>query len=157
MESVERRELGGIGDQRLVGQRGAFCRRSELAIAGANEAGVVFVAAAGNSGSNNDQFGNYPSGFPLPNVVSVGSTNRTDVRSAFSSYGATTVHLFALGSGDPARARRAVRADERHVDGDPHVSGALALLKSRFPSMGAATMKTRSSIDRPDPGIGRTP
>ena len=114
----------------------------ELAIQGANDAGVLFVAAAGNAGSDNDRYPNFPSNFPEPNVIAVGSTGRMDDRSPFSNYGATTVDLFAPGlqilstlpNGQYGLASGTSMAT-------PHVSGALALLKSRFPGMSAPTMK----------------
>ncbi len=59
--------------------------------------GGLVVAAAGNSGTNNDTSPFYPAGFDLPNVMAVASTNHNDVRSGFSNYGVMTVHLAAPG------------------------------------------------------------
>ena len=39
-------------------------------------AGIIFVAAAGNEGSNNDSVATYPANYPLDNVVSVAATTR---------------------------------------------------------------------------------
>ncbi len=122
-----------------------------FAIAGANDAGVLFVAAAGNTASNNDAFPNFPSGFELPNVISVGSSARSDERSGFSNYGPTSVDLFAPGtqilSTLPNKAYGLASGTSMAT---PHVVGALALLKSRFPTMRAPTMKaiTLAATDR---------
>ena len=113
-----------------------------FAIAGANDAGVLFVTAAGNTSSNNDAFPNFPSNFDLPNIIAVGSSARSDERSGFSNYGATTVDLFAPGtqilSTLPNKTYGLASGTSMST---PHVAGALALLKSRFPTMRAPTMK----------------
>jgi subtilisin family serine protease len=62
------------------------------AIAYANSHGVICVAAAGNAGQRAVV---YPAG--LPNVVGVGSTTATDLRSVFSNYGVYSVDMGAPG------------------------------------------------------------
>jgi len=57
----------------------------------------LFVAAAGNSGSNNDINPFFPASHRLPNLISVGASNINDQRSSFSNFGATTVCIFAPG------------------------------------------------------------
>jgi subtilisin family serine protease len=58
---------------------------------------VLFVAAAGNEGTNNDVLPIYPASWTLPNVVSVMATNHHDDRPSFSNYGRNTVHIAAPG------------------------------------------------------------
>jgi subtilisin family serine protease len=58
---------------------------------------VLFVAAAGNEGTNNDVLPIYPASWSLPNVVSVMATNPHDDRPSFSNYGRNTVHIAAPG------------------------------------------------------------
>jgi thermitase len=55
------------------------------------------MAAAGNSGVNNDATPHYPSSYDNPNVVSVAATDSKDVMASFSNYGATSVDLAAPG------------------------------------------------------------
>src|SRR5262245_7023267 len=74
---------------------GGFSSALNSAITAAQNAGDIFVTAAGNNGSNNDAFASYPSNYPQPIVVAVGSSTAADTRSSFSNYGATTVDLFA--------------------------------------------------------------
>jgi subtilisin family serine protease len=68
------------------------------AISAANGSEMLFVTAAGNNGSNNDTAPVYPASYALPNVVSVAASTSSDLRSPFSNYGATSVHLAAPGS-----------------------------------------------------------
>ena len=63
----------------------------------ANTNGILFVAAAGNSGANNDSTPHYPSSYNAPNVISVAATDSADALASFSNYGATSVHLGAPG------------------------------------------------------------
>ena len=73
----------------------------EDAIAAANAAGVLVVAAAGNDGTDNDTWPMYPAGINLPNVISVAASDRFDNLASFASggsnYGATTVDLASPG------------------------------------------------------------
>jgi len=68
------------------------------AIKAAGEKGHLFVAAAGNSGTNNDGSSPfYPASYNLDNIISVAATNHQDKRSSFSNYGLKTVDLGAPG------------------------------------------------------------
>ncbi|MBU6399138.1 MAG: S8 family serine peptidase [Verrucomicrobia bacterium] len=69
------------------------------AIANARDAGIIFVAAAGNSQDDNDgPNAIYPASYTdLDNVISVASTGRNDQLSVYSNYGAKSVHLGAPG------------------------------------------------------------
>lgn len=68
------------------------------AVERAEKAGVLFVAAAGNSNQNNDLKPQYPSGFTLSNVVAVAASDQDDDRAWFSNYGENTVHVTAPGA-----------------------------------------------------------
>ncbi|MDH5729441.1 MAG: S8 family serine peptidase [Gammaproteobacteria bacterium] len=79
---------------------GCFCYSQALkdAMAAAGEAGVLFVAAAGNSTNDNDSSKKmYPASYDLDNIISVAATDEDDNLSFFSNYGATTVDLAAPG------------------------------------------------------------
>lgn len=67
------------------------------AIAALRDAGILFVAAAGNSSEDNDQFLNYPSSYDLENIIAVSATNHDDGLAYFSSWGATSVDVGAPG------------------------------------------------------------
>lgn len=109
------------------------------AISSCANAGIPFVAAAGNSGTNNDSIPHYPSSYDLPNIVAVAATNANDHLTGFSCYGRNSVDIAAPGwqiwstySGGTA--------DYRFLHGTsmatPHVSGALALARAQFPDAG---------------------
>ncbi len=67
--------------------------------------GIVVVAAAGNDNHNTDWQPSYPAAYPLRGLISVGASNRNVERSVWnangstaSSFGKTSVHIFAPGS-----------------------------------------------------------
>lgn len=58
---------------------------------------LVFVAAAGNDRSNNDQVPAYPASYSIPNIISVAATDQDDNLATFSNYGSNSVHVAAPG------------------------------------------------------------
>jgi len=61
--------------------------------------GTLFVAAAGNEGSDNDLVPQYPCNISSPNVVCVAATTQSDGLASFSNYGRESVDLGAPGTG----------------------------------------------------------
>lgn len=102
----------------------------------ARNAGIIIVCSAGNEGDNNDVGAHYPSGFLLDNIIAVANTTRTDTLAASSDFGSGTVELGAPGT-SILTASHAGDRDYRFLSGTsfaaPHVTGALALLKAKFP------------------------
>lgn len=142
------------------------------AIAASRSAGHIFVAAAGNGGSdgigdNND--GNkkvYPASFNLDNIISVAAIDMNDRLPSWSNYGATSVDLAAPGvfilssyligwTGDPG-------STQRYLDGTsmaaPHVAGTVGLVYCQYP--GWMYQQVRSRVigsARPVPALaGKT-
>lgn len=68
-----------------------------LAIEQARNAGVLFIAAAGNNGTNNETTHYYPSDYDLDNIISVAATTQNDALASFSNYGAASVDVGAPG------------------------------------------------------------
>lgn len=67
------------------------------AIQAAGNAGILFVAAAGNSGTDNDTTPQYPANAGVANVVSVAASNSSNQLASFSDYGPNSVNLAAPG------------------------------------------------------------
>lgn len=59
--------------------------------------GVLFVAAAGNEGLNSDFFHFYPANYDLPNIISVGASDRHGSLLSISNFGKSTVDIVAPG------------------------------------------------------------
>ncbi len=116
---------------------GGYSQALYDAINRANAAGSLFVAAAGNGGSdgvgdNNDTTPHYPSSYDLDNIVAVASTTRTDAKSGFSNYGAKSVDLAAPGSSIYSTLPGNTYGSKSGTSmATPHVSGALSLLLSK--------------------------
>lgn len=108
---------------------GGYSQALKEAIERANEKNILFVAAAGNSNSNNDQSPHYPSNYSVDNVISVAAHNAADELASFSCYGKRTVHIAAPGRNilsTVTQNRYAVYSGTSMAT--PHVSGALGLL-----------------------------
>ena len=67
------------------------------AIESARDAGVIFVAAGGNSAHDNDKSPIYPACYDVDNIISVGAMNAFGKKALFSSYGKLMVDVFAPG------------------------------------------------------------
>jgi hypothetical protein len=113
------------------------------AIQNTASAGIVFVAAAGNSGTGNDAAPNYPASYDVPNVISVAATDHNDQLASFSNYGATSVDLAAPGV---SILSTLPNNDYSFFSGTsmaaPHVSGAAALAFSYRPTATYSQVRT---------------
>lgn len=89
---------GGPGVINASWGGGGYSEPLRSAIEKANSANLLFVAAAGNSGVNNDTNPHFPSSYSSPNIVSVGSTREDGRVSSFSNYGKASVDVLAPGS-----------------------------------------------------------
>ncbi|HZH91863.1 MAG TPA: S8 family peptidase, partial [Pyrinomonadaceae bacterium] len=63
-----------------------------------NNAGILFVAAAGNDARDNFSYPAFPANYDTPNVIAVASTTSSDALSGFSNFGARLVSIGAPGS-----------------------------------------------------------
>jgi len=114
------------------------------AISRSGEAGILFVAAAGNETSNNDSFPQYPASYDLENVISVASSNLADQLSIFSNFGRNSVDLAAPGS---AIRSTIPGSSYGYLSGtsmaSPHVAGAVALLHAAEPDLNLEELRER--------------
>lgn len=101
----------------------------EDAIQRANDKGILFVVAAGNSSSNNDSRPQYPANYEVDNVISVAASTAQDDLASFSCYGRNTVHIAAPGHRILSTTKNGGYSVYSGTSmAAPHVSGALGLL-----------------------------
>ena len=113
-----------------------FSQALQEAIEHAHDRGVLFIAAAGNDGLNTDRSPRYPSTYEVPNVIAVGSSDRSDKLSGFSNFGRRTVDLVAPGSNilsaQPLSRYQILSGTSMAA---PHVSGVCALIWAKYPNL----------------------
>ena len=125
---------------------GGFSQSLYDAISRAQDAGVLFVAAAGNSGTNTDYSPHYPSGYDLDNVVSVAAIDRRGDLASWSNYGASTVDLGAPGVDIFSCVADSDESYTRYSGtsmATPHVAGVAALLMAHDDQLSLSDVKAR--------------
>jgi subtilisin family serine protease len=133
---------------------GGYSQSLYDAIERAKTQGILFIAAAGNGGSdglgdNNETTPHYPSSYENENIIAVASITSTGAKSSFSNYGFTTVDIGAPGSGIystlPKSSKGKIVSGYGSYSGTsmatPHVTGAAALYAATHPGAVAATIK----------------
>lgn len=124
------------------------------AISAANDAGMLFVAAAGNSGEDLDgPTMSTPAGLELPNIISIAASDHNDEQAYFTNYGKTLVDLSAPG----VDIYSTLPGDEYATWSGtsmaaPHVTGAAALLIEENNGLSPAEIKAilMNHSDQPD-------
>lgn len=126
-------------------------RALESAIRKAGEAGVLFVAAAGNSTVDNDRNPHYPSSYNLPNVISVAALDRNDQLASFSNYGAKSVAVAAPGVEILSTWLNNEYEEKSGTSmATPVVSGVAALIIAQNPDISVTELRKRI-MDASDP------
>ncbi|MDX6385128.1 MAG: hypothetical protein QOK48_2701 [Blastocatellia bacterium] len=125
-------------------------RALEDVIRTAYDEGILFVAAAGNDHSDNDQKPHFPSSYNLGNVISVAAVNRQDQLTAFSNYGANSVQVAAPGEEILSTWLNHGFAEKKGTSmATPFVAGVAALILSQNPKMSVDELRARilKSVD----------
>jgi thermitase len=102
----------------------------------------LFIASAGNNGTNNDIDPIYPASYDCDNILSVAATNPDDTLARFSNYGVNSVDIAAPGTNILSLGLRGTYTPKNGTSmSAPHVAGAAALLKAYMPHLSALTLK----------------
>jgi len=121
------------------------------AIAVANQTGILFCAAAGNSGADNDISPAYPASYSNANILAVAATDNHDALASFSCYGAKSVDIAAPGVGIlstiPSNAYGLKNGTSMAA---PHCSGAAALVLASRPGLSVSALKA-ALMDNAEP------
>ncbi|MCL2106554.1 MAG: S8 family serine peptidase, partial [Oscillospiraceae bacterium] len=104
--------------------------------------GGLFIASAGNDGTNNDFAPMFPASYDNENIISVAASTPYNTLASFSNYGAGSVDIAAPGTGILSAA---LNGGYSYLNGTsmaaPHVAGAAALLKSYRPGLTVPEIK----------------
>lgn len=116
----------------------------KAAIENAAKKNIMFIAGAGNDGTNNDMTPFYPASYDLENIVSVAAHHNAGNLAAFSNFGLKKVHISA-----PGQNILSTLPDNKYAVwsgtsmATPHVSAAIALLLQQEGDLTIAEIKDR--------------
>jgi len=143
VSAVEYATLMGAHVQSNSWGGGGFSQSLADAIEAANEAGSLFVAAAGNSGTNTDNYPHYPSSYEMDNVLAVSATDNKDRLASWSNFGRTSVDVGAPGVNIYSTIPGGYTFMSGTSMATPHVAGLAALILSAEPTLAIAALKER--------------
>ena len=123
---------GGRGDSKALRD----------AIQAAGNADILFIAAAGNDGYDNDTEPFYPSSYDPANIISVASTDHNDKPASFSNWGLAAVDVAAPGVNILSST---LNNGYKYFSGTsmatPHVAGLAALILAKHPEYSYTQVK----------------
>ena len=126
-------------------------RALEDVIKKAYDAGILFVAASGNSSADTDKHPHYPSSYNIGNVISVAALDRNDLLASFSNFGPKSVHIAAPGKEILSTwLNNEFRESSGTSMATPVVAGVAALVLSRNPKLSVDELRKRllDSVDK---------
>jgi subtilisin family serine protease len=151
---IERRKAGV--NVRVISASWGSTQKSralEDVIREAYEAGILFVAASGNSSVDTDKVPHYPSSYDIPNVISVAALDRHDQLASFSNFGVKSVAVAAPGV-DILSTWLGNEYEEKSGTSmaTPVVSGVAALILANNKDLSVDELRKRivSSVDKLD-------
>ncbi|MCR5835462.1 MAG: S8 family serine peptidase [Lachnospiraceae bacterium] len=114
----------------------------------------LLIMSAGNDGKDIDTIDKYSAMNALGNVIYVASSKSDDTLSSFSNYGVKNVHIAAPGQDiystvPTGNGSFGIKSGTSMAA--PHVTGAVALIKGKYPNLSMAEIKDilLSSVDYP--------
>ena len=149
---IDRRKAGV--NVRVISASWGSTQRSQAledVIKKAYEAGILFVAASGNSSVDTDRSPHYPSSYKVGNVVSVAALDRNDNLTSFSNYGLKSVHIGAPGKDILSTyLNHEFKESSGTSMATPVVAGVAALVLSKNPQMSVDELRKHllESVDK---------
>lgn len=131
-----------------------FKKRARKWIDGAPN--TLFVVAAGNDGTNNDDFPVFPAIIRAPNLITVAATNGHSFLASFSNYGIKSVDIAAPGVAIDSAVPSLDRKTRLPLSGTsmaaPYVSGVAASIKEVNPQLTPSDVKQilMDTVDKKD-------
>ena len=115
---------------------GGFSQSLRNAIEAAGNAGIGFMAAAGNDSQNIDSISSYPASYGLPNMLAVAAVTQAGALAGFSNFGANSVQIAAPGVGIRSTTINNTYQDFQGTSmATPHVTGVFALVAAAYPAL----------------------
>ncbi len=112
------------------------------AVKRADDAGIIFVAAAANDGKNNDKNEVFPANSGYPNTITVAASTESDSKPSWSNFGKAMVHVASPGENIMSTLPSAKYGNLSGTSmATPIVSGIVAHLKAQDPSLTGAQVR----------------
>ncbi|MGB9181647.1 MAG: S8 family peptidase, partial [Pyrinomonadaceae bacterium] len=122
---------------------GGFSQAEFDAIRALGDAGILFVVAAGNEGTNNDMFPTYPANYISTNIISVAASTSSGLKASFSNFGPGTVNMTAPGDNILSTTPKGTYDFFSGTSmAAPHVSGGAALVCAAYPNISMSKLRS---------------
>ena len=127
------------------------------AIQGLQNEGILFVAAAGNNGVDNDAYlARNPCSYNLANIISVMATGKSDATWGSSNYGASSVDVAAPGADIRSTSKSSSYATESGTSfSAPYVTALAAILRAKYPTISVRELRLMI-LESADPRVEMT-